>query len=152
VTDACGSVRRAAVTTTAHTATQPFPHAPADRALLVTEARDHLAAGGSILLTGPAGIGKSTLMATLTGDFGDHQVLRCSLSEAERHLPFLGTSIGGLDAHNSLGPLVHWFFLLAVGARTAPSTTRSTPRGRRSASPVPTRFPAPAPASPERRR
>ncbi|MFL6051349.1 MAG: AAA family ATPase [Actinoallomurus sp.] len=57
---------------------------------LLARARDHLAVGGSVALTGPAGIGKSTLLATLAGEFADHQVLRCSLSETERHLPFLG--------------------------------------------------------------
>ncbi|WP_460337844.1 helix-turn-helix transcriptional regulator [Actinoallomurus acanthiterrae] len=61
-----------------------------DRKPLLARARDHLTAGGSLVLTGPTGIGKSTLLTTLAAEFTDHRVLRCSLSETERHLPFLG--------------------------------------------------------------
>jgi ATP/maltotriose-dependent transcriptional regulator MalT len=67
-----------------------WPPALVNRESLLARARDHLAVGGSVVLTGPAGIGKSTLLATLAGEFTDHQVLRCALSETERHLPFLG--------------------------------------------------------------
>ncbi len=83
MTEACGSVRPVAVATTG-------PAALVDRGPLLASARGHLTAGGSVLLTGPAGIGKSTLLATLADECTGHQVLRCSLSEAERHLPFLG--------------------------------------------------------------
>jgi ATP/maltotriose-dependent transcriptional regulator MalT len=65
-------------------------HAVVDRAPLLGSARDRLADGGSVLLTGPAGIGKSTLLSTLAGESQGRHVLRCSLSETERHLPFLG--------------------------------------------------------------
>ncbi|KUN88793.1 AAA family ATPase [Streptomyces griseoruber] len=58
---------------------------------LFTSARDQLARGGSVLLHGPAGIGKSTVLRALTADYGDaaHTVLRCSATESESHLPFL---------------------------------------------------------------
>jgi DNA-binding CsgD family transcriptional regulator len=56
------------------------------------QAREHVSDGGSILLSGPTGIGKSTLLTALAGEFADagHRLLRCSPSEAEQGLPFLG--------------------------------------------------------------
>lgn len=91
--DALGSAQRPAVPPTA--AGSPvggwWPHALVDRGPVLARAREHLVVGGGgVVLTGPAGIGKSTLLATLAGEFTDHRVLRCSLSETERHLPFLG--------------------------------------------------------------
>ncbi|MFF3846532.1 ATP-binding protein [Streptomyces sp. NPDC002328] len=58
---------------------------------LVTAARDHLTGGGSVLLHGPAGIGKSTVLRALAADYGEaaRTVLRCSATESESHLPFL---------------------------------------------------------------
>jgi DNA-binding CsgD family transcriptional regulator/tetratricopeptide (TPR) repeat protein len=58
---------------------------------LVTSARDQLVRGGSVLLHGPAGIGKSTVLRALAADYGDaaRTVLRCSATESESHLPFL---------------------------------------------------------------
>lgn len=57
---------------------------------LVTAARDQLARGGSVLLHGPAGIGKSTVLRALAADYGETaRVLRCSATESESHLPFL---------------------------------------------------------------
>ncbi|MFJ9629852.1 AAA family ATPase [Streptomyces sp. NPDC101175] len=54
-------------------------------------ARDQLAGGGSVLLHGPAGIGKSTVLRALGAEYGDaaRTVLRCSATESESHLPFL---------------------------------------------------------------
>lgn len=54
-------------------------------------ARDQLAEGGSVLLHGPAGIGKSTVLRALTAEYGEtaRTVLRCSATESESHLPFL---------------------------------------------------------------
>jgi DNA-binding CsgD family transcriptional regulator/tetratricopeptide (TPR) repeat protein len=54
-------------------------------------ARDQLAEGGSVLLHGPAGIGKSTVLRALAAEYGDtaRTVLRCSATESESHLPFL---------------------------------------------------------------
>jgi DNA-binding CsgD family transcriptional regulator len=54
-------------------------------------ARDQLARGGSVLLHGPAGIGKSTVLRALASEYGtaDRTVLRCSATESESHLPFL---------------------------------------------------------------
>lgn len=58
---------------------------------LFASARDQLVRGGSVLLHGPAGIGKSTVLRALAADYGDaaHTVLRCSATESESHLPFL---------------------------------------------------------------
>ncbi|WP_225830671.1 AAA family ATPase [Streptomyces sp. NK08204] len=58
---------------------------------LFTTAREQLASGGSVLLHGPAGIGKSTVLRALAEEYGAtaHTVLRCSATESESHLPFL---------------------------------------------------------------
>ncbi|AJE43168.1 helix-turn-helix transcriptional regulator [Streptomyces nodosus] len=58
---------------------------------LVAGAREQLAAGGSVLVHGPAGIGKSTVLRALAEKRGRevHTVLRCSATESESHLPFL---------------------------------------------------------------
>ncbi|MFF5496764.1 AAA family ATPase [Streptomyces aquilus] len=55
------------------------------------QAREQLVRGGSVLLHGPAGIGKSTVLRALAADIGGsaHTVLRCSATESESHLPFL---------------------------------------------------------------
>ncbi|MDT7840239.1 ATP-binding protein [Streptomyces justiciae] len=55
------------------------------------QAREQLARGGSVLLHGPAGIGKSTVLRALAADNGGsaRTVLRCSATESESHLPFL---------------------------------------------------------------
>ncbi|MFE9613009.1 AAA family ATPase [Streptomyces sp. NPDC006012] len=54
-------------------------------------ARDQLASGGSVLLHGPAGIGKSTVLRALAAEYAGaaRTVLRCSATESESHLPFL---------------------------------------------------------------
>lgn len=61
------------------------------RAELLSAAREQLARGGSVLLHGPAGIGKSTALRALASEYGTaaHTVLRCSATESESHLPFL---------------------------------------------------------------
>lgn len=58
---------------------------------LFSAAREQLARGGSVLLHGPAGIGKSTALRALVSEYGTatHTVLRCSATESESHLPFL---------------------------------------------------------------
>lgn len=60
-----------------------------DEALIA--AREQLSRGGSVLLHGPAGIGKSTVLRTLAAEYGEsaRTVLRCSATESESHLPFL---------------------------------------------------------------
>ncbi|MHC3469820.1 helix-turn-helix transcriptional regulator [Streptomyces sp. 7R007] len=54
-------------------------------------AREQLARGGSVLLHGPAGIGKSTALRALAAEYAAsaRTVLRCSATESESHLPFL---------------------------------------------------------------
>ncbi|WP_428935745.1 helix-turn-helix transcriptional regulator [Streptomyces sp. ACT015] len=54
-------------------------------------AHEQLARGGSALLHGPAGIGKSTVLRALAAQYGTaaRTVLRCSATESESHLPFL---------------------------------------------------------------
>ncbi|MER5911184.1 AAA family ATPase [Streptomyces sp. NPDC001982] len=58
---------------------------------LFTDAREQLTSGGSVLLHGPAGIGKSTILRALAAEYagGARTVLRCSATESESHLPFL---------------------------------------------------------------
>jgi DNA-binding CsgD family transcriptional regulator/tetratricopeptide (TPR) repeat protein len=58
---------------------------------LFTAAREQLGRGGSVLLHGPAGIGKSTVLRSLAAEYADsaRTVLRCSATESESHLPFL---------------------------------------------------------------
>ncbi|MFE2261256.1 ATP-binding protein [Streptomyces griseosporeus] len=54
-------------------------------------AREQLGSGGSVLLHGPAGIGKSTVLRAIAAEYGRtaRTVLRCSATESESHLPFL---------------------------------------------------------------
>ncbi|MET8830517.1 AAA family ATPase [Streptomyces sp. NPDC004610] len=58
---------------------------------LFSAAREQLGRGGSVLLHGPAGIGKSTVLRALAAEYGEsaRTVLRCSATESESHLPFL---------------------------------------------------------------
>jgi len=58
---------------------------------LFAEAREQLSRGGSVLVHGPAGIGKSTILRALAVEYGEaaRTVLRCSATESESHLPFL---------------------------------------------------------------
>ncbi|MFD0318099.1 ATP-binding protein [Streptomyces flavalbus] len=58
---------------------------------LFTAAREQLGRGGSVLLHGPAGIGKSHVLRALAAEYSDgaRTVLRCSATESESHLPFL---------------------------------------------------------------
>ncbi|MDX3451219.1 AAA family ATPase [Streptomyces sp. ME02-8801-2C] len=57
----------------------------------LASAREQLSRGGSVLLHGPAGIGKSVVLRTLAAEYGEsaQTVLRCSATESESHLPFL---------------------------------------------------------------
>lgn len=70
---------------------RPRPDLVVGRDELLSDAREQLARGGSVLVHGPAGIGKSTLLRTLAAEFGgtSRTVLRCSATESESHLPFL---------------------------------------------------------------
>lgn len=63
-----------------------------DRTLLFDTARTHLARGGGLLLTGPAGIGRTTLLARLADAHAGRglPVLRCAPTPAGRDSPLLG--------------------------------------------------------------
>ncbi|GAA1880104.1 LuxR C-terminal-related transcriptional regulator [Actinomadura bangladeshensis] len=62
------------------------------RADVLGVVRDHLAAGGGVVLTGPVGIGKSTLFATLAAEHAaaGYRIFACCPAETEHRLPFLG--------------------------------------------------------------
>ncbi|MGW4784659.1 ATP-binding protein [Streptomyces sp. NPDC004230] len=70
---------------------RPRPELVIGREELFAGARGQLAAGGSVLVHGPAGIGKSTVLRSLAAEYGEEvrTVLRCSATESESHLPFL---------------------------------------------------------------
>lgn len=70
---------------------RPRPDQVIGRGDVLARARGHVADGGSLLLYGPAGIGKSTVLRTLAAECADGAtaVLRCSATESESHLPFL---------------------------------------------------------------
>ncbi|WP_320776415.1 ATP-binding protein, partial [Streptomyces sp. CRN 30] len=70
---------------------RPRPDLVIGREELLGGAREQLARGGSVVVRGPAGIGKSTLLRTLAAEYADEArtVLRCAATESESHLPFL---------------------------------------------------------------
>ncbi|WP_345637680.1 AAA family ATPase [Rugosimonospora acidiphila] len=66
-----------------------------------------LADAGSVLLVGPAGIGKSTVLSSLAADRPESRVLRASAAEVESGLPYLtllDLFTGALAEHGSLLP------------------------------------------------
>ncbi|NUS15956.1 MAG: ATP-binding protein, partial [Streptomyces sp.] len=88
--------------TTTGTRTPPRP--AAGRGVLVGTVLADLDGGGGVLLTGPAGIGKTTLLACVAGECAarGHRVLRCAPSRADRTSPYLGlidllADVGGDD-------------------------------------------------------
>ncbi|WP_307795013.1 LuxR family transcriptional regulator [Actinacidiphila acididurans] len=94
--------------------------APAGREELLAAAREALAKGQGVVLTGPAGIGKSTLLAAVAPDApgpgavdGDVTVLRCAPAPEDAGLPYLGL----IDL---LAPVpAHVLAALPPGPRTA---------------------------------
>ncbi len=52
-------------------------------------ARAHVAAGGSVLVVGPPGIGKSTVLSALAAEPDGARVLRAAAAEVESGLPYL---------------------------------------------------------------
>ncbi|MFG2568539.1 AAA family ATPase [Streptomyces sp. NPDC048567] len=80
----------------------------ASRSALREAARAQLEGGGSVLLTGPAGIGRSTAAARIADGLAarGHRVLRCSPSPADRDSPFLGLiDLLGPAGDEALAPL-----------------------------------------------
>ncbi|MFG2147291.1 AAA family ATPase [Streptomyces sp. NPDC048696] len=69
----------------------PRPSA-VQRDALCDTVRAHLSRAGGVLLSGPAGIGRTTVVSQLVAEAGSrgHRVLHCSPSPAERDSPFLG--------------------------------------------------------------
>lgn len=63
--------------------------APVGRVEIQNHVADLLADGGSVLLRGPAGIGKSTLLESLAERRSDALVLRVAAAEVESGLPYL---------------------------------------------------------------
>ncbi|AVH61053.1 helix-turn-helix transcriptional regulator [Streptomyces dengpaensis] len=70
---------------------RPRPDLVIGREELFAGAREQLSGGGSVLVHGPAGIGKSTVLRALAAEYAEsaRTVLRCSATESESHLPFL---------------------------------------------------------------
>ncbi|MEU1038899.1 AAA family ATPase [Streptomyces sp. NPDC005907] len=70
---------------------RPRPDLVIGRKDLFSGAREQLSRGGSVLVHGPAGIGKSTVLRALAAEYADaaRTVLRCSATESETHIPFL---------------------------------------------------------------
>lgn len=70
---------------------RPRPDLVIGRDELFAGAREQLSGGGSVLVHGPAGIGKSTVLRALAAESAEsaHTVLRCWATESESHLPFL---------------------------------------------------------------
>jgi DNA-binding CsgD family transcriptional regulator len=83
------------------------PPTPIGRGEIINQARARLAAGGGLLLHGPAGIGKSTILRALAADAGPALVLRANAAEAEAELPYLALVDlfdGALDEHAAALP------------------------------------------------
>src|SRR5205809_1137938 len=68
---------------------QRRPPGPVGRDSVVGLARAHLAAGSSLLVVGPPGIGKSTVLATLRDSVPGARVLGAAAAEVESGLPYL---------------------------------------------------------------
>ena len=62
------------------------------RGALAATASALLDSGGGVLLTGPAGIGRTTLLSRIAEECAarGYRLLRCSPSPADRHSPYLG--------------------------------------------------------------
>ncbi|HKS98392.1 MAG TPA: AAA family ATPase, partial [Rugosimonospora sp.] len=105
---------------------QRRPISPVGRADLLDAARSSLAAGESVLIVGPAGIGKSTVLTALAGEPAQRRVLRASAAEVESGLPYLTlVDLFGpaLAEHGSLLPGHLRAALDAALLRTATPTT-----------------------------
>src|SRR6266511_3077038 len=65
------------------------PAVPVGRDSVVGLARTHLLGGSSVLLVGPPGIGKSTVLTMLADTLDGARVLRAAAAEVESGLPYL---------------------------------------------------------------
>src|SRR5262245_21228941 len=87
----------------------PRSTVPVGRAEVLDQIRERLADGGSALVCGPAGIGKSTVLEALAARSSQRRVLHAAAAEVESGLPYLtlidllygitGTEIAGLPRH-----------------------------------------------------
>jgi DNA-binding CsgD family transcriptional regulator len=68
---------------------QRRPATPIGRDEALAIARMQLADAGSVLLVGPAGIGKSTVLSALAAEYPGGRVLRAAAAEVESGLPYL---------------------------------------------------------------
>ncbi len=75
--------------TTRSSVPQQRSNPPIGRIEVVNHAHDLLATGQSVLLRGPAGIGKSTILETLAHGRRDALILRVAAAEVESGLPYL---------------------------------------------------------------
>ncbi len=75
--------------TTRSVVPQQRSNPPIGRIEVVNHAHDLLASGQSVLLRGPAGIGKSTILETLAHGRRDAMILRVAAAEVESGLPYL---------------------------------------------------------------
>ncbi|HET8660686.1 MAG TPA: AAA family ATPase, partial [Micromonosporaceae bacterium] len=87
----------------------PRLSSPVGRADVLDQIRTMLSGGGSVLVCGPAGIGKSTVLEAYAAGAEDARVLRAAAVEVESGLPYLtlvdifdgvsGEEIAGLPRH-----------------------------------------------------
>ena len=108
----------------------------AGREALHAAARTGLA-GGGLLVTGPAGIGRSTLLERLSREHADggHRVLRCSPAPQERDSPYLGLVdlLAGVDDACFAGLADHARALLDGALLRGPLPEGADPLGGRDA-------------------
>src|SRR6266516_1721807 len=104
------------------------PPGPVGRDSVVNLARTHLAAGSSVLVIGPPGIGKSTVLATLADAVPDARVLRAAAAEVESGLPYLTLVDLFGAALSEQGSLLPGHLRAALDAALLRTVARATPQ------------------------
>src|SRR5215468_5428296 len=107
---------------------QQRPTSPVGRNDLLDAARRSLDAGESVLVVGPAGIGKSTVLAALADEPAQRRVLRAAAAEVESGLPYLTLVdlFGAILAEH--GSLLPGHLRAALDAALLRTATPSTPQ------------------------